>query len=88
MRIYYFHHSGEILTEKILHADHFVEPVFDTKKGCYHISWESFVYLVEGIVTKDRRVGFDDMDAEDACMAETGCTDGEMPGNTLSDEVI
>ena len=88
VRIYYFHHSGEILTEKILHADHFVEPVFDTKKGCYHISWESFVYLVEGIVPKDRRVGFDDMDVEDACMAETGCTDGEMPENTLSDEVV
>ena len=44
--------------------------------------------LGAGIVTKDRRVGFDDMDAEDACMAETGCTDGKMPGNTLSDEVI
>lgn len=47
VRIYYFHHQGEILTEKILHSNHFVEPVFDEKKGCYHISWESFVYLVD-----------------------------------------
>ena len=28
------------------HSNHFVEPVFDEKKGCYHILWESFVYLV------------------------------------------
>ena len=58
VRIYYFHHQGEILTEKILHSNHFVEPVFDEKKRCYHISWESFVYLVEGIVLKDRKVAF------------------------------
>lgn len=64
VRIYYFHHQGEILTEKILHSNHFVEPVFDEKKGCYHISWESFVYLVEGIVLKDRKVAFDDLDNE------------------------
>lgn len=41
VRIYYFHHQGEILTEKILQGNHFVEPVFDVKRGCYHISWES-----------------------------------------------
>ena len=64
VRIYYFHHQGEILTEKILHGNHFVEPVFDEKKGCYHISWESFVYLVEGIVLKDRKVAFNDLDDE------------------------
>ncbi len=64
VRIYYFHHQGEILTEKILHGNHFVEPVFDEKKGCYHISWESFVYLVEGIVLKDRKVAFNDLDGE------------------------
>jgi len=46
------------------------------------------VYLVEGIVPKDRRVGFDDMDAEDACMAETGCPDGKMPEDTLPDKAI
>lgn len=64
IRIYYFHHQGEILTEKILHGNHFVEPVFDEKKGCYHISWESFVYIVEGIVLKDRKVVFNDLDDE------------------------
>ena len=64
VRIYYFHHQGEILTEKILHGNHFVEPIFDEARGCYHISWESFVYLVEGIVLKDRKVAFDDLDNE------------------------
>ena len=28
LRIYYFHHNGEILTEKILHAHRFTHPVF------------------------------------------------------------
>lgn len=64
VRIYYFHHQGEILTEKILRSNHFVEPVFDEKKGCYHVSWESFVYLVEGIVLKDRKLAFNDLDDE------------------------
>ena len=91
VRIYYFHHSGEILTEKILHADHFVEPVFDTKKGCYHISWESFVYLVEGIVPKDRRVGFDDMDSgnvEEANLEEIADTGGEESESMFSREAV
>lgn len=61
VRIYYFHHQGEILTEKILHSSRFVEPVFDERRGCYHISWESFVYLVEGVVLKDRKVAFNDL---------------------------
>lgn len=64
VRIYYFHHSGEILTEKILQSNRFVEPVFDEKKNCYHISWESFVYLIEGIVLKDRKVSFKDLSTE------------------------
>lgn len=91
VRMYYFHHSGEILTEKILHADHFVEPVFDRKKGCYHISWESFVYLVEGIVPKDRRVDFDDLDAENAeetGREEIGGTGGKMPEDTIPEKVV
>lgn len=91
MRIYYFHHSGEILTEKILYADHFVDPVFDTKKGCYHISWESFVYLVEGIVPKDRRVGFDDMDSgnvEEANLEEIEDTGGEESESMFSREAV
>lgn len=76
VRIYYFHHQGEILTEKILHSNHFVEPVFDEKKGCYHISWESFVYLVEGIVLKDRKVAFNDLDDEND--SETGWNAKEL----------
>ena len=56
VRLYYFYPQGEMLTEKILRGNQFVEPVFDEKKGCYRISWESFVYLVEGIILKDRRV--------------------------------
>lgn len=91
VRMYYFHHSGEILTEKILHSDYFVEPVFDRKKGCYHISWESFVYLVEGIVPKDRRVGFDDLDAENAPETGQGEMEGtgeEMPEGTILEKVV
>lgn len=65
LRIYYFHHQGEILTEKRLNSDHFVEPVFDEEKCCYRIPWESFVYLVEGLVLSDRKVPFEDLDDED-----------------------
>ena len=61
IRLYYYHHQGEILSEKILNASHFVEPVFDEKKGVYHISWETFVYLLEGIVPRDRKVPFSEV---------------------------
>ena len=91
VRMYYYHHSGEIMTEKILHADHFVEPVFDRKKGCYHISWESFVYLVEGIVPKDRRVDFNDLDDEntDETPQEELVNRGEKTsGNNLSKDGV
>ena len=91
VRMYYYHHSGEIMTEKILHGDHFVEPVFDRKKGCYHISWESCVYLVEGIVPKDRRVDFDDLDDENADetqLEEFESTGGETSEDMFSKEVV
>lgn len=45
IRLYYYHHQGEILSEKILNASHFVEPVFDEKKRVYHISWERIVRM-------------------------------------------
>lgn len=61
VRLYYYHHQGEILTEKILRNAFFLDPVFDEEKGCYHISWESFVYLVEGILPKGRRASFEEM---------------------------
>ena len=62
IRLYYYHHQGEILSEKILNASHFVEPVFDERKGVYHISWESFVYLLEGTVLRDRKVPFSEVE--------------------------
>ena len=65
IRLYYYHHQGEILSEKILNASNFVEPVFDEKKGVYHISWESFVYLLEGIVLRDRKVPFCEVEESD-----------------------
>ena len=65
IRLYYYHHQGEILSEKILNASHFVEPVFDETKGVYHISWESFVYLLEGIVLRDRKVPFSEVEDAD-----------------------
>lgn len=78
IRLYYYHHQGEILSEKILNASHFVEPVFDEKKGAYHISWESFVYLLEGIVLRDRKVPFTEVDdAEDTFSTSRTVISGE-----------
>lgn len=78
IRIYYYHHQGEILSEKILNASHFVEPVFDEKKGVYRISWESFVYLVEGIVLRDRKVPFCEFDdSDEASITSANEIDGE-----------
>ena len=59
--VYYFHHDGEILTEKILHAHRFTHPIFlDAGKHVYHISWSSFVYLLEGIIRKEKDEYFDE----------------------------
>ena len=61
LRVYYFHHDGEILTEKILHAHRFTHPIFlDAGKHVYHISWSSFVYLLEGIIRKEKDEYFDE----------------------------
>ena len=63
---YYFHHNGEILTEKILHAHRFTHPIFvDKGKHVYHISWSSFVYLLEGIIRKERDEYFDEENGEE-----------------------
>ena len=65
LRVYYFHHNGEILTEKILHANRFTHPVFvDEGKHVYHISWSSFVYLLEGIIRKEKDEYFDEENDE------------------------
>ena len=58
--------------KKILNASHFVEPVFDEKKGTYHISWESFVYLLEGIVLRDRKVPFTEVEDSDESSNASG----------------
>ena len=60
------HHNGEILTEKILHAHRFTHPVFlDEGKHVYHISWSSFVYLLEGIIRKEKDEYFDEYEDEE-----------------------
>ena len=66
LRVYYFHHKGEILTEKILHAHRFTHPIFlDEGKHVYHISWSSFVYLLEGIIRKEKDEYFDEFEDEE-----------------------
>ena len=56
----------------LTNASHFVEPVFDEKKGVYHISWESFVYLLEGIVLRDRKVPFSEIEDSDESSITSG----------------
>ncbi len=61
VRLYYFHHKGEILTEKIMHNDRFVRPVFGgDDKSVYHMSWNDLVYLLEGVIRKDKREYFEE----------------------------
>ena len=80
IRLYYYHHQGEIMSEKILNASHFVEPVFDEEKGVYHISWESFVYLLEGIVLRDRKVPFSEVeDLDESSITPDTKTNEEKP---------
>ena len=57
----------------------------------YHISRESFVYLVEGIVPKDRRVDFNDLDDEnndETPLEELGNRGEKTSGNKLSKAVL
>lgn len=66
MRVYYHNHGGAILTEKILQSSRFLTPVFeDTAKHVYHISWEDFVYIMEGVIRLDKREYFDEVDDEE-----------------------
>ena len=61
LRVYYFHHGGEILSEKILHGSRFTHPVFlDKGKNVYRISWSSFIYLLEGVIRKGKDELFDE----------------------------
>ena len=80
IRLYYSHHQGEIMSEQILNASHFVEPVFDETKGVYHISWESFVYLLEGLVLRDRKVPFSEVeDLDESSITPDTKTSEEKP---------
>jgi hypothetical protein len=61
VRIYYYHNGGEIFSEKILRGSRFVQPIFEDKeKNVYHIAWEDFVYLLEGIIRKDKKEPFNE----------------------------
>ena len=83
IRLYYYHHQGEIMSEKILNASHFVEPVFAEEKGVYHISWESFVYLLEGIVLRDRKVPFSEVEDPSESPITPGPTTSEEKSNCV-----
>lgn len=66
MRVYYHNHGGAILTEKILQNSRFVTPVFeDADKHVYHISWEDFVYIMEGVIRLNKHEYFDEVDEEE-----------------------
>lgn len=63
IRVYYHNHGGAILTEKVLFSSRFVTPVFeDPNKHVYHISWEDFVYIMEGLIRLDKNEYFDEAD--------------------------
>lgn len=66
MRVYYHNHGGAILTEKILQSSRFVTPVFeDADKHVYHISWEDFVYIMEGVIRLNKNEYFNEVDEDE-----------------------
>ena len=65
VRLYYHYRNGEVLTDRILHDDSFVVPVFkDPNKHVYHI-WESFVYLMEALRRLSKEEEIEEVDEED-----------------------
>ena len=63
VRLYYFEYGGEVLTEKILHSGHFRKPVLSTSdKRVYHVSWEDFAFLVEGLIRTGREAFLEEID--------------------------
>lgn len=50
LRLFYFHHQGLILSEKVLIAGKFLRPVYDDSAKCYRIKWSDFVRMLEGFV--------------------------------------
>ena len=44
----------------------YVTPVFeDTEKNVYRIAWKDFVYLLEGVIRKDKNEYFDEESDDD-----------------------
>ena len=63
VRLYYIHHNGEILTEKVMHNDRFVRPVFGNgDKSVYRMSWSDLVYLLSGVIRRDKRECFEEFE--------------------------
>lgn len=59
MRLYYWNNGGEVLSEKILHGARFMNPVFeDEANNVHHMSWDDFLYLMEGVIRKDSNARF------------------------------
>lgn len=50
LRVFYYHHRGFILTEKVLSEGKFLRPVYDDEAKCYRMNWSDFVRMLEGIV--------------------------------------
>ena len=50
LRVFYYHHCGFILTEKVLSEGKFLRPVYDEVSKCYRMAWSDFVRMLEGIV--------------------------------------
>ena len=50
LRVFYYHHRGFILTEKVLSEGKFLRPIYDESAKCYRMSWSDFVRMLEGIV--------------------------------------
>ena len=50
LRVFYYHHRGFILTEKVLSEGKFLRPIYDESAKCYRMSWLDFVRMLEGIV--------------------------------------
>ena len=50
LRVFYYHHRGFILTEKVLSEGKFLRPIYDESAKCYRMSWPDFVRMLGGIV--------------------------------------
>ena len=50
LRVFYYHHRGFILTEKVLSEGKFLRPVYDEVARSYRMTWPDFVRMLEGIV--------------------------------------